>query len=160
MDSVKITGNHVAIPVLSFRVPTLIVNAVSDPVGRVRTTVVPLQPLEASSGAITRSVTGMATTGSDNPKTVVSENNWSTDHVPGCVAADATGVASADVVLPQLPGVTLDKGPSVFVNPFSTFKYKDKWHFVDHVGEVHRPDLMAQLLGTETWPPPDSDDAE
>jgi len=48
----------------------------------------------------------------------------------------------------------------VFVNPFSTFKYQDKWRFVDHVGEVHRPDLMAQLLGTETWPPPDADVSE
>ena len=160
MDSVKITGNHVALPVLSRCAPVLIVNAVSAPVGRVRTTVVPLQPLEASLGASTRSSLGMATTGSDNPKTIISENKRSTDHVPGYVAADATGVAPADVVLPQLPGVTLDKGPSVFVNPFSTFKYEDKWHFVDHVGEVHRPDLMAQLLGTESWPPPDSDEAE
>jgi hypothetical protein len=83
-----------------------------------------------------------------------------TEQVHCCDVANATGAASGDVVLPQLPGVTLDKGPSVFVNPFSTFKYEDKWHFVDHVGEVHRPDLMAQLLGTESWPPPDSDEAE
>ena len=54
----------------------------------------------------------------------------------------------------------MDKGPSVFQNPFSTFTTTatSKWHFVDHVGEVHRPDLMAQLLGTDTWPPPGDDD--
>jgi hypothetical protein len=77
-----------------------------------------------------------------------------------CCACSGTEGTPEALVLPQLRGVSIDKGPSVFVNPFSTFKYQDKWRFVDHVGEVHRPDLMAQLLGTETWPPPDADVSE
>jgi hypothetical protein len=123
--------------------------------GRVRTTVLPLQALQGTSVASTRSTPRMPFSPLERSIQLIDQTRKLC-----CATVGGTGAASPDVVLPQLPGVTLDKGPSVFVNPFSTFKFKDKWHFVDHVGQVHRPDLMAQLLGTETWPPPDSDEAE
>ena len=54
--------------------------------------------------------------------------------------------------LPFLAGATFDKGDSLLVNPFSTFRVGHDWYYVDSKGDVHHPELLEQLLGV--WPPP------